>query len=394
MKTPRLCAICGSSDKRLLYERRFLSMKEALVDGYDVVACDRCGFCFADNLPTQSEFDAYYAEQSKYEDESRPVTLSDWDLRSRPFSVSIIANWLPDKRAKILDIGCAAGALLGELKRQGYANVKGLDPSPSCCRAAKKLFDIDVSPGTISRIPPDIGTFDLVIFGSVLEHILDLKGALQAVKKLLNPGGCAYIEIPDMSRCALMNDAPFQEFSVEHINFFSPISVENLWLAQGFETVGIRQTEIDQIPGLTLYEVKAMFRKTPAPDTSSFKLDTQARPEIERYIQKSQHKLERIETVIGALADSRKPIIVWGVGTHTQGLLAKSRLKDVNITAFVDSNTRYTGQQLNGIPILPVADLARRSEPILISSQQFQNEIVAKIRSDLKLPNELITLYV
>lgn len=397
MKTPRLCEICGSSDKHLLFERRFLSMKEAIVDGYDVVACERCGFCFADNLPTQQEFDAYYAAQSKYEDESRPVTLSDWDLRSRPFSVGIISSWLPDKSARILDIGCAAGALLGELKRQGYANVKGLDPSPTCCRAAKKLFDIDVAPGTISHVPTDLGTFDLVIFGSVLEHILDLKGAVRAVRKLLNPGGCAYIEIPDMSRCALMNDAPFQEFSVEHINFFSPISVENLWRAQGFETVGIRQTEIDQIPGLTLYEVKAMFRMTGAPaiagGAADFKMDTQARPEIERYVQKSQQKLERIERVIDALADSRKPIIVWGVGTHTQGLLAKSRLKDVNIKAFVDSNTRYTGQQLNGIPILPVADLARHGEPILISSQQFQNEIVAKIRSDLKLPNELITLY-
>jgi SAM-dependent methyltransferase len=370
-----------------------MGLSNALIDGYDVVACNHCGFCFADNLPPQGRFDAYYEQQSKYEDESRPVSLSEWDLRSRPFSVSIISPWLPNKNAKILDIGCAAGALLGELKRQGYTNVQGLDPSPTCGRAAKTLFGIEVKTGTISKIPPDIGTYDLVIFGSVLEHILDLQVTIQVVQKLLSPGGCVYIEVPDMARCSLMNDAPYQEFSVEHINFFSPISLENLWTKQGFETVGVKQTEIDQIPGLTLYEIKAMFRKTDGAPKKELKLDTLTKPELERYICKSQGKLDGIETVINELADSQKPIIVWGVGTHTQGLIATTRLKEANIKAFVDSNTRYVGQSINDIPVLPTDALKRLPMDILISSQQFQTEISDQIRNGLGLPNNIITLY-
>jgi SAM-dependent methyltransferase len=370
-----------------------MGMPNALIDGYDVVACNRCGFCFADNLPSQDRFDAYYEQQSKYEDDTRPLTLSEWDLRSRPFSVSIISNWLPNSGAKILDVGCAAGALLGELKLQGYSNVQGLDPSPTCGRAAKSLFGIEVKTGTISKIPPDIGTFDLVIFGSVLEHILDLQGTIKAVQKLLNPGGCVYIEVPDMARCSLMNDAPYQEFSVEHINFFSPISLENLWARQGFETVGVKQTEIDQIPRLTLYEIKAMFRKTDRVTHNELKLDSVTRPELELYIRKSHGKLVHNEQTINALADSKEPILVWGVGTLTQSLLASTRLKEVNITAFVDSNTRYTGRFLNGIPIRPVQDVAFYEERILVASHQFQDEIVDLIKNQLKLRNAIITLF-
>ena len=370
-----------------------MGMPNALIDGYDVVACNRCGFCFADDLPSQDRFDAYYEHQSKYEDETRPVTLSEWDLRSRPFSVSIISNWLPDKNAKILDIGCASGALLGELKLQGYTKVQGLDPSPACGRAAKSLFGIDVKTGTISQIPPDIGTFDLVIFGSVLEHILDIQGTIKAVQKLLNPGGCVYIEVPDMARCSLMNDAPYQEFSIEHINFFSPISLENLWTKQGFETVGVKQTEIDQIYGLTLYEIKAMFRKTDGVTHKELKLDSLTKPELELYIRKSHGKLVRNEQTINALADSKEPMLVWGVGTLTQSLLASTRLKEVNITAFVDSNTRYAGRFLNGIPIRHVQDVAFYKERILVASHQFQDEIVDLIKNRLKLRNDIITLY-
>lgn len=369
-----------------------MGMPNALIEGYDVVACNHCGFCFAEDLPSQGSFDAYYELQSKYEDESRPVTLTEFDLRSRPFSVSVISTWLLDKSARILDVGCAAGALLGELKKQGYTNVQGLDPSPACGRTAKALFGIEVRAGTISNIPPDIGTYDLVIFGSVLEHILDLQGAIQAVQKLLNPGGCVYIEVPDMARCSLMNDAPYQEFSVEHINFFSPISLENLWTQQGFETVGIRQTEIDQIPGLTLYEIKAMFRRTEGVAKKEIKLETLTKPELERYIALSRDKMNGIEVVINELVASQKPVIVWGVGTYTQSLLATTKLKTANIIAFVDSNARYVGQYLNGIPILDVMVLKDHAEPVLVSSQQFQSEILAKIKS-LGLPNETITLH-
>jgi len=402
MYSPRRCPVCSSKEHELLHARRFTKLSDALIDGYDVVSCSECGFCFASNLPEQSAFDAYYEGQSKYEHDSRGGAASEYDTRRLPFAAGIIKEWLPNQEASILDIGCANGGLLAELKKNGYHNLRGVDPSPGCGRIARELYDIDVTVTPISRIPSSIGSFDLLIFGSVLEHIIDFESTIHQMQRLLKPKGRVYIEVPDMTRCSLMTDAPFQEFSVEHVNYFGPISLKNLLGQRGFEPVGVRQTEIQQVPSLTIYEIKAMFELSDGiavverdkEISAGLKIqpDVETRAELERYIRKSEAKLEGIESVINSLADSKRAIVVWGVGTHTQSLMATTRLKEVKITALVDSNTRYVGQQLNGIPILPVSALKDYKEPILISSQQFQAEIVAQIRA-LGLPNELLTLY-
>ena len=376
-----------------MYRRDFTKLSGALLDGYDVVWCAICGFCFADGLPTQTELDAYYESQSKYEHDNRSGAPSEYDTRRLPFAVSIISEWLPNRDARIVDIGCANGALLAELRKNGFKDVMGIDPSSACARTAKNLYGIEVEVAPISGIPPDIGLFDLVIFGSVMEHILDLNGTIQRIKQLLKPHGQAYIEVPDMTKCSSVNDAPFQEFSVEHINFFGPVSLENLWHKHGFVTTGLRQTEIEHVPGLTIYEIKAMFGSGAGLRAQPIRTDIQTRPEIERYLALAKEKLDRIERVINELADTRRPIVVWGVGTHTQGLLASTRLREANIKAFVDSNARYVGQSLAGVPIRPVDDLKTMALPILISSQQFQAEIANTVRDKLHLPNPLITLY-
>jgi SAM-dependent methyltransferase len=394
MKVPRSCPICGEDNHISLYRRNFVTLSKALVDGYDVVACPRCGFCFASGLPSQVELDEYYEGQSKYEHDDRGGAPSEYDTRRLPFAANIISEWLPDRNARILDIGCANGGLLAELRKTGYERVVGVDPSPGCARTAKQLYGIDVHVAPISRISPDLGSFDLVILGSVLEHIVDLRGTIGRIRKLLTDTGQVYVEVPDMTRCASLNDAPFQEFSIEHVNYFGPIALENLWRQNGFDTTAIRQTHIEHVPGLTVFEIKAMFHLSPHSSTvASPSQDRETQPEIIRYIERSRAKLAKVEQAINQLADSRQPVIIWGVGTHTQSLLATTRLSEVNIKAFVDSNSNYAGQKLCGVTIARVDELPKWDLPILISSQQFQEEIVETIQKKLKLPNRLITLY-
>src|SRR3954468_3989578 len=132
----RACPICGSKESAPLYRRDFAKLSGGLIAGYTVVACYRCGFCFASDLPSQSEFDLYYRNQSKYEYENRAGAPSNYEIRRLPLSVRAISEWLPNRAARILDIGCANGGLLNALKTHGYSNVFGADPSPACARIA------------------------------------------------------------------------------------------------------------------------------------------------------------------------------------------------------------------------------------------------------------------
>jgi SAM-dependent methyltransferase len=390
----RACPVCGESEKAVLFEQRFQGIEGgSLLAGYDVVACRACGFCFANNLPDQAGFDDYYREMSKYEYQERGGQLSEYDRRRFPETARVIAGFLPDKTSRILDVGCSNGGLLQSLKEQGYVRLLGIDPSPVCAETARDLYGIRVLTGDLKTLPEGIGPFDLVILGSVLEHIRDLRPALGALRALLAPGGLLYIEVPDATTFADVPDAPFQEFSIEHINFFSPVSLTNLLGANGFSAVQILQTSFDQNPDKVVHELRAAFRKEESPLPSEPARDKQTERDLVAYIDRSREVERGIHRSIDGLVESGRPFVVWGVGTHTQRLMVTSRLAQGRIAAFIDSNARYHGKLLNGVPIIGPAALKERSEPILVSSRVFQREIETQIREDLALENEVVLLY-
>lgn len=389
---PRRCPVCDSSSKTVIYSQHFSGLSDAaLLDGYDVVVCNECGLGYADGLPPQEAFNAYYRDLSKYESPNHDGALSAYDLLRFPETVGLIAGAIADRNIRVLEIGCSTGGLLQALQAGGYKRIVGLDPSPVCTRIARERCGADTITGSLSDLRPENGPFDLIILGSVLEHLRDMTATMATLKSLLPQGGHLYLEVPDASRFPEHTQAPFQEFSLEHINYFSPRSLDNLLGANGFTPVFAHQGTPETRPGVFAFELKAMYRMTGKATRPA--RDTITGPALTAYVEKCRMMERGLAPVLDQLAASRRPILVWGVGTHTQHLLKSSPLRDANIVAFVDSNPNYQGRTLHGAPVLAPAELASRSEAILISSHQFQAEITDQIRNTLGLKNEIIAFY-
>jgi SAM-dependent methyltransferase len=395
--TKRACAVCDSTTSKLLFRQTFSEMSSgSLLEGYDVVVCEECGFGFADHIPAQAGFDAHYRDMSKYEYQDQGGQETEYDLCRFRSITDCIIPFLPDSNVRLLDVGCATGRLLALLKEKGYGNVIGLDPSPVCSQAAQRLYGVRVMAGTIyeiNNVMADEQTFDCVILTGVLEHIRDIHQALLQMRGLLVNGGLLFIEVPDATDFASWPDAPFQEFSTEHINFFSTVSLDNLMQRYEFVRVFSQQILRDQTFGTVMPVVTAIYRKE-----NDIKPFTRIRDEsTERglvdYISTSQKVESGIQRAIDMLVQCAKPIVIWGVGTHTLRLLTTSRLSQANIRAFVDSNPRYHGKHLSGCSILAPSELRNHPEAILISSRVFQSVIEKQIREELKLNNEIVTLY-
>ena len=129
----RCCPICQDSDTEVLHTQKFaLPEGHPLMDGYDVVCCEHCGFVYADTTATQEDYDVFYAKFSKYEDDKTSSGSGDtpWDARRLEGTALQIAETLPNKLVRILDIGCANGGLLKCLRKMGFDNLCGIDPSP------------------------------------------------------------------------------------------------------------------------------------------------------------------------------------------------------------------------------------------------------------------------
>jgi SAM-dependent methyltransferase len=365
-----------------------------LLEGYDVVACTRCGFCFADHLPNQAAFDRYYGEMSKYEYNDQGGQESPYDLAKFQEIAAFLRPYFRSRADRIIEVGCATGRLLGLIKEAGYPNVLGVDPSPACTRAATALYGVPAMTGTLSRMEVPPGSQDFLILSGVLEHVRDLDAALRRLSQVLADEGQLHIAVPDASRYAEGEDAPFQEFSVEHINFFGPDSLANLLNGYGFRRIFCDQRMITVNYRTTTPAILAVFEKLSGDQSpATWNPDLTTPSALERYVAKSADADRQIHAAISLLADEQTSVMVWGTGAHTLRLLESSRLGEARITAFIDSNARYQDKQLRGVPILAPDAVCGRSEPILISSRVYQHEIANRIRNEMRLSNRLVFLY-
>ena len=386
----RLCPICGSAQNRNLFRQRFENFSRAcLMDGYEVVVCDQCGAGYADHIPSQAALDAYYRDFSKYEDTDSAGGFQPVEPRLRELA-ELVKRFIPSPQTRVLEIGSASGGLLAALRDLGFHNLVGADPSPGCVRAAQIFYGISGFVCTIFTVPHPETPYEFLVLTGVMEHIADLDRAVAQFRRLLKPGGRVYLEVPDASRYQPQQDAPYQEFSVEHVNFFSSTSLANVMRTRGFRVVetGMTVRPLHEMACPCTYGV---FENAGVQEALIYDAETETG--LRRYIQGCQAEDVRIREVIqGALAPGEK-MLVWGTGTHTLRLLATGGLDPARIAAFVDSNANYQRQYLHGLPVLAPEQVGKCSEPILISSRSRQREIHQQIVGSLGLSNRIVLLY-
>ncbi len=387
----RICAICGSKNNKKVYKQEFASVKQVtFVKKYDVVICKKCGFIFATDIPNQSDFESYYKEMSKYEND---IIYYDYKKSKQIIEqyynrFKKIKNYVTFD-SDILEIGCANGEFLDYLKCKGFKNISGIDPSRKCVKFMKDNYNVNSKAQVISEIDT-INKYDLILMVGVWEHIVDIDQTIEKIKKILKIGGILYIEVPDFKNFSSETDMPFQEFSIEHVNFFSKESLRNLFGKYKFELISINVEE-KCFEDLTAKCIFALFKQQDKVNNIIIK-DSEALEYLEKYINDSMEKHNIANEKIKKYID--KPLVVWGMGTHTLRMLVKSDLKNCDIKAFVDRNIKYQGVSWNGIKIVLPEDVKNfKDAVILVSTLRYKTEIENYIRNDLRIDNEIIYLY-
>jgi SAM-dependent methyltransferase len=116
-----------------------------------------------------------------------------WFVARRRAVLSLLKN--TGKKSKILDIGCAGGPLLNDLKQQGFENAAGADFSEEavakCERRGLKAYQMDAH--NLEFAP---NSFDLLIASDSLEHLEFDEKALANWYSILKPGGRIIVFVP------------------------------------------------------------------------------------------------------------------------------------------------------------------------------------------------------
>ena len=366
-------------------------MPEGTTDlcGYEVVVCSNCGFLFADKTATQEASDTHYAGQTKSVQELSIDREPESDIVRLNHTFDILQRRLILKNGRILDIGCGTGYLLGLLKKAGMTDLLGIDQSRAAAEIGSHCYKIKIDVMNVFDLPGD--SFDFILLCHVLEHIVDISDFMALAHKLLSNSGIIYIEVPDALQFERYIDPRHLDstiyvpdicthFTPEHINYFTPGSLRNLMTRFGFEELFCESDPLGVV-------ISAWKMRPPV-------LDSEGESCMLRYISGSNSLLNIARERIKLLAEEGVAVLVWGVGLHTQRLLATGDFAALKIIAFIDSDLTYIDKRIAGINIINSNEISNILEqpPILISSFKAQSAIVNVIEK-LKLPNKIITLY-
>lgn len=389
----RGCPICRATRCERLHRQRFaLPTGHPLQDGYDLVHCPMCGFCYADTTVTQADYDDYYTRLSKYADVATGTGGGDspWDAERLSVTADAIAEFIADGDARIVDIGCANGGLLKALKDRGYRDLFGIDPAPACTTRTTAATGVAAAAGSLAHLPDDVGKFAGVLLSHVMEHVSDLRAAVSAMGELLTPSGIVYIEVPDASRYRDYIAAPLQDINTEHINHFSLAALGNLMRAGGFELISGGSKTFASPPPYLYPAIFGFFRRTGAPVALEITRDDRAISLMQDYLERSKSLLSAMDQRLRTELAGVPEVAIWGYGQLAMKLLADSCLAEKRVAAIIDGNPMYHGQSVRGVKVVPPAAAAEFSAPILITSTLHHASIAAAIRE--RLPNRIISL--
>ncbi|MEI6209097.1 MAG: methyltransferase domain-containing protein [Desulfuromonadales bacterium] len=383
---PRPCPVCGSVDADTLHRLRLVLFDNHPLDHDCVtVVCNYCGMGFNRETLQPEAYNRYYAELSKY----LVSTSATSPVPRLPECTEILANLLP-RDAALLDAGCGSGGVLAALRQRGFTNLAGLDPTPECIRIIRDELGIDARVGTLDENPFPPATFDLVLSTVVFEHLINPGDDVDRMAALLKPEGMAFILVPDATRYEEFMVSPFQDVNVEHINHFSPNTLDQLFEARGWERLDAGNAVFTLTPTWQSTLIWGLYRKG---GTARYSVDADQalRKGLADYFSKSEKMLVDMMARLQDDLEGVDEVMLWGAGHLTSLLLAHGGLKGKRVKAIIDSNPNFAGRTLSGAAVGGYELRGDFGGPVVVATVREQDSVVSKIES-LGWPNRIVRL--
>ncbi len=158
---------------------------------------------------------------------------------------------------EVLDVGCASGYLAEALGKNGCL-VSGIEYDPEEAEKARpflvELAVADLNVVDLADQLPD-SSFDVIVFGDVLEHLLDPTAVLRSALRLLRPDGSVVISIPNVShgsvRLSLLQGTwKYTDTGLldrTHIRFFTLDTLLEMLGSVGLTVTELRSTVADPL---------------------------------------------------------------------------------------------------------------------------------------------------
>jgi SAM-dependent methyltransferase len=387
----RGCLACGAALRHTFVDLGMSPLCESYVAPEDlnrmepfyplhVYVCDACFLVQLEEYVSPESIFTEYAYFSSYADS--------WVEHMRRYADMITERVGLGPDSLVVEVASNDGYLLQHFVRKGIP-VLGIEPAANVARVA-----VDKGVPTLVRffgektareLAAEGRQADLICGANVLAQVPDPNDFVKGLQVLLKPGGVVTIEFPHLMR--LMAESQFDTIYHEHFSYFSFLSAERIFAAQGLTLF-----DVEELPthGGSLRVYARHARDTARPVTPRA-LELRHREieagllRIETYAtfgeQVKETKRKLLEFLIAARR-AGKTVAGYGAPGKGNTLLNYCGIRTDFIDFTVDRSTYKQGKLLPGTRI-PIhhPDRLREARPdyVLILPWNLKDEIVKQV---------------
>ena len=398
MVTSNNCPICLSANTHEILRHDFFPYftvpvtkeeKAAIAQKYTsdqltsplmVKACVECPHCYLNPLPDQDIIDYLYSNYYSYPSPLKGQFLPERDNRFLQFFEEHVSSLCEERKLnRVLEVGCFDGYILYHLKDKGF-DVTGCDPSEGAeigkehgVNIQRTFFD---SEEFLSRGL----TFDVVISRHFIEHVIQPREWIQSLKKILSPNGLLVIETPNVS--FYLERGLLEVFSLQHLQGFSPESLNDALAKEGLNSLYIEQTPNNLI---TISEEGA---ESTTEQVVSWK------ELVSNFDEKLSLNKSKLKDHVSYFIHEKKTVGMWGAGGFGLAALMLYDLPVQAINFIIDSDSKkWDMEYLNyQIPIISPQIGKEKNPDLIIITSMYSQSILQQIKS-INFQSKILTIF-
>ena len=235
----RECNLCSSTHHVELSRRdRY---------GYPAImrVCAACGLGFLSPRLTPAEYARFY--ESIYRPlvsahHGRLIDAGSVQAEQHAYAqelVDFLGHTLEKAPATLLDVGGSTGVIAGTLADRVGARATVLDPAPDELKVAEQAGMETIS-GFAEHYDAGGRTWDLVLMCQTVDHLLDVRGTLTAIRAMIAPGGHAYVDVVDLMFAIRRERHVEGAVKIDHPHYLTRSTAMAFFAAAGLEVVSER----------------------------------------------------------------------------------------------------------------------------------------------------------
>lgn len=189
-----------------------------------------------------------------------------WFIGRRRIVRRLVKRYAPEGDLRILDAGCGTGGTLEAL--DGLGELCGCDIAQEALGLARQRGIERLRQCSVTDMPFDDASFDVVVSCDVLEHVPDDERAAREMARVLRPGGLMVVTAP--AHMWLWSD---HDEALSHQRRYRPAQLRALLEEAGVRIEKMTQAVMIALPaGLVYRTILGLLRREGQPKTSLVRL--------------------------------------------------------------------------------------------------------------------------